>query len=147
MRSLLALYQFRWSEGEVTKLLLVDGRDQRVVDGREGGLFLGKIWVKVVDILWSFLEGNNKELFISRNILVKSSQRQSWVSSLSFINTIMQSVKSFTYNPGLEGWLHFFIIQLLPIDASEEGVAGHGVFSSLWGHAAQTPGRVFGQEL
>lgn len=52
-----------------------------------------------------------------------------------------------TYNPGLEGWLYFSTIQLLPIDASEEGVAGHGALSTLWGHTAQTAVRVFGQEL
>lgn len=72
MRRPLALLQFRGGEGEVTKLLLVDGRDQRVINGREGGLFLSKIWVKVVDVFWCFLEGINKELFISSNILVKS---------------------------------------------------------------------------
>ncbi len=52
-----------------------------------------------------------------------------------------------TYDPGPEGWFHFSTIQLLPIDASEEGVAGHRALSALRGHAAQTPGRVFGQEL
>lgn len=34
MRRILALLQFRRGEGEVTKLLLVDGRDHRVIDGR-----------------------------------------------------------------------------------------------------------------
>lgn len=88
MRRLLALLQFRRGEGEVTKLILVDGRDHRVIDGREGGLFLSKVWIKVVDVFWCF-------------------------------------------DPGLEGWLYFSTIQLLPIDASEEGVAGHCAFSPL----------------
>lgn len=52
-----------------------------------------------------------------------------------------------TYDPGLERWLNFSTIQLLPIDASEKGVADHGTLSPLWGHAAQTPGWVFRQEL
>lgn len=52
-----------------------------------------------------------------------------------------------TYDPGLEGWLYFSTIQLLPIDASEEDVAGHSALSAFRGHTAQTPGRVFGQEL
>lgn len=56
------------------KLLLVDGRDQRVINWREGGLFLSKIWVEVVDVLWCFLDRDYKELFISSNILAKSSQ-------------------------------------------------------------------------
>lgn len=133
MRRLLALQQFRRSEGEVTKLLLVDGRDQRVIDGREGGLFLSKIRVEVVDVLWGFLEGNNEEWFISSNILAKS--------------TPANKVIHVTYDPGLERWLHFPTIQLLPINVREEGVAGHGALSTLRGHAAQTPGRVFGQEL
>lgn len=88
MRRPLALLQFRGGEGEVTKLLLVDGRDQRVIIGREGGLFLSKIWVKVVDVFWCF-------------------------------------------DPGLEGWLHFSTIQLLPIYASEEVVAGHSAVATL----------------
>lgn len=59
MRRLLALLQFSRGEGEVTKFVLVDGRDHRVIDGRESGLFLSKVWVKVVDVFWCFLEGNN----------------------------------------------------------------------------------------
>lgn len=73
MRRPLALQQFRRGEGEVTKLFLVDGRDQRVFDGSEGGLFLSKIWVKVVDVLWCFLEGSNKEQIRGSNILAKTS--------------------------------------------------------------------------
>lgn len=88
MRRLLALLQFRRGEGEVTKLLLIDGRDHRVIDGREGGLFLREIWVKVVDVFRCF-------------------------------------------DPWLEGRLYFSTIQLLPIDASEEGVAGHSALSAL----------------
>lgn len=57
MRRLLALQEFRRGEGEVTKLLLVDGWDQWVVNGREVRLFLREIWVEVVDVLWRFLEG------------------------------------------------------------------------------------------
>lgn len=60
-----ALQQFRRGVGEVTELFLVNGEDQRGVDGREGRLFLSKIGVKVVDVFWCFLEGKNKELLIS----------------------------------------------------------------------------------
>lgn len=70
------------------KLLLVDGRDQWVINGREVRLLLCEIWVEVVDVLWRF-------------------------------------------NPRLERWLNFSTIQLLPVDAGEEGVAGHRALSAL----------------
>ena len=54
--------QFRCSEGKVSKLLLVDGREHGVIDGSEGGLFLSKFWVKVVDVFWCFLQENNTEM-------------------------------------------------------------------------------------
>lgn len=52
-----------------------------------------------------------------------------------------------TYDPGLEGWLNFSTIQLLPVDASKEGMVGHSALTALWGHTAQTSRRVFGQQL
>lgn len=118
MRRLSALQQFRRGEGEVTKLLLVDGRDQWVINGREVRLLLCEIWVKVVDVLWRFLEGDNEELL-----------------SICIINsshTIVPSMSCHvTYNPRLERWLNFSTIQLLPVDAGEEGVAGHCALSAL----------------
>lgn len=51
-----ALQQLRGREGEVPELVLVDRGDQRVLDGREGGLFLREIGVEVVHILRGFLK-------------------------------------------------------------------------------------------
>lgn len=50
------------------------------------------------------------------------------------LNTHYQAIHkviNVTYDPWLEGRLYFSTIQLLPIDASEEGVAGHGALSAL----------------
>lgn len=94
IKRLYAFQQFGRCEGEVTKLLLVDGRDQRVINWCEGGLFLSKIWVEVVDILCCFLDRDNKALFSSSNISARSSQSHKvrhccWRSLLlSFINTL-----------------------------------------------------------
>lgn len=55
-----ALQQFRRGEGEIDELLLVDGRDQRFVDWREGGLFLSEVRVKVVDIFCRFLDTTDR---------------------------------------------------------------------------------------
>ncbi len=97
MRWLLALQQFRRSEGEVTELILVDGRDHRVFDGREGGLFLSKIWVKVVDVLWCFLKRDCKEFFIS------SSTKKQSEPFINYIHTPMPSMKSWLTILGLKG--------------------------------------------
>lgn len=48
--------QVRTGEGEVPELVLVDGGDQRFVDGRQRGLFLSEVWVKVVDVFRCFLQ-------------------------------------------------------------------------------------------
>lgn len=56
-----ALQQFRRGEGETDELLLVDGGDQRFVDWREGGLFLGEIRVKVVDVFRRFLGTTDRQ--------------------------------------------------------------------------------------
>lgn len=76
MRKLLALLQFRRGEGEVTKLLLVDGRDHRVIDGREAGLFLREIWVKVVDVFRCFLKGK-----IQNDSLAATFLQKQWLQS------------------------------------------------------------------
>lgn len=51
------------------------------------------------------------------------------------------------YNPGFEWRLHLSTVQLLPIDAVEEGVTGHSALAALRSHTAQTQRRVLGQEL
>lgn len=54
-QGLLVVQQLRRGEGEVVKLVLVD-RGKEVLNGRQGGLLLGEVWVKVVHVLCSFLE-------------------------------------------------------------------------------------------
>lgn len=36
-----------------------------------------------------------------------------------------------TYNPGLKWWLQVSAVQLLPVDATEEGVVGDGSLTSF----------------
>lgn len=51
----LIVQQLRSSEGEVVKLVLVD-RGKEVLNGRQSGVLLGEVWVKVVHVLCSFLK-------------------------------------------------------------------------------------------
>lgn len=60
MRSPKALQQFRRGEGEIEELLLVDGREEGLVDRREGGLFLSEVRVKVVDVFRRFLSTTDR---------------------------------------------------------------------------------------
>lgn len=60
MRGAKALQQFRRGEGEVEEFLLVDGWEERLVDRREGGLFLSEVRVKVVDVFRRFLSTTNR---------------------------------------------------------------------------------------
>lgn len=59
MRGPKALQQFRRGEGEVEELLLVDGREEGLVDRCEGGLFLSEVRVKVVDVFRRFLSATD----------------------------------------------------------------------------------------
>lgn len=61
LRSPEALQQFGRGEGEIEELLLVDGREERLVDGREGGLFLGEVRVKVVHVFRCFLSTTGRK--------------------------------------------------------------------------------------
>lgn len=48
-----------------------------------------------------------------------------------------------TYNPGLKWWLQVSAVQLLPVDATEEGVVDDGSLTSFWGYAAQAVRWIF----
>lgn len=52
------------SKREVAELVLVDGRDYRVLNGREDRLLLREVWIKVVDVLRGFLWKNVKIISI-----------------------------------------------------------------------------------
>lgn len=52
-----------------------------------------------------------------------------------------------TYNPGLKRRLQFSAVQLLPVDAVEEGVVDDGGLAAVGGHAAQTVHWIFSEQL
>lgn len=68
-----------------------------------------------------------------------------YVSARGSITCIFQV--RVTHDPGFERGFQLSAVQLLPVDVAEEGVGSHGVLPPLCSHAAQTPGRVLGQEL
>ena len=61
------------------------------------------------------------------------------------INCISHS--HITYNPGFEGRLQLSTVQLLPVNASKEGMALHSDVTALRSNAAQTLRWILGQEL
>lgn len=106
-----ALQQFRRGEGEIDELLLVDGRDQRFVDWREGGLFLSEVRVKVVHVFRRFLGTTDRRKKGSEwatwgcvlgTGLFKSQHKM--VLLRDFIITYWHLL---TYNPGLERRFQF----------------------------------------
>ena len=52
-----------------------------------------------------------------------------------------------TYRFRFEWRLDLLVLQLLPVDAGEEGVADHRALPALRAHAAQPVGRRLGQQL
>lgn len=56
---------------------------------------------------------------------------------LMMASTLMLSFRG-TYNSRLKWWLQVSAVQLLPVDAIEEGVVDNGSLAPFWGYAAQT---------
>lgn len=61
---------------------------------------------------------------------------------LVMASTFMLSFRG-TYNPGFKWRLQVSAVQLLPVDAIEEGVVDNGSLAPFWGYTAQTVRWIF----